>query len=47
MERRDDEERVLVPVRRREAIREDEIPEEPAEEDGPPDWQVPRRWRIY
>ncbi|MEE8354072.1 MAG: hypothetical protein V3S10_06395 [Dehalococcoidales bacterium] len=47
MEPREDEERVLVPVRRREAIRENEIPEEPAEEEGSPAWQAPRRWRIY
>ncbi len=47
MERRDEEERVLVPARRREAIRENEISEEPAEEDQPPAWEAPRRWRIY
>ncbi len=43
MEREEEKEKVLVPVRRREDIQEEEIPEEPGEEA----WEIPRRWRVY
>jgi len=42
-EEREEREKVLVPVRREEAIHEEKIMEEPAEKI----WKMPRRWRAY
>lgn len=36
-------ERVLVPVKRKETINEEEILKKPAEKM----WRIPRRWRVY
>ena len=40
---KEEREKVLVPVRREEAIHEEKIMEEPAEKI----WKMPRRWRAY
>ena len=40
---KEEREKVLVPVRREEAIREEEIMEEPAGKI----WKMPRRWSVY
>ncbi len=45
MECKEDREKVLVPVLRRESIREKEHPEELTEDEARV-WEVPRRWRI-
>ena len=48
MEREEEREKVLVPVRRREAIHEEALPKELPEEPGKVKvWEAPRRWRIY
>ena len=47
MERREEPEKVLVPVRRRETVQEEELQEEleePREVKVP---RIPRRWHIY
>jgi len=43
MEREEEREKVLVPVRRREDVGEEEIPEEPDEVEGR---EIPRRWYV-
>ena len=44
MEREEEKEKVLVPVRRHEAIQEEELPGEPDElEVG----EISRRWHVY
>ncbi len=47
MERKEERQPVLVPVPRREAEREKEIPLKPLEEVVLPVPEVPRRWRVY
>ncbi len=47
MERKEERQPVLVPVRRREVEREKEIPRKPLEEVVLPVPEVPRRWRVY
>ncbi len=47
MERKEERQPVLVPVRRREVEREKEIPQKPLEEVVLPVPEVPRRWRVY
>ena len=42
-----DRERVLVPVRRHEAIPQEELPEEPQEAEEVEAQKIPRRWYIY
>lgn len=42
-EEREAREKVLVPVRRHEAVKEEEIAEEPTEKT----WKMPRRWHLY
>ena len=46
VEREDEREKVLVPVRRREAIQDKELPEEPDEEEELVR-EIPRRWYVY
>ena len=48
MEHEEEREKVLVPIRRREAITKRELPEEPPEEPQEmKTWEMPRRWYIY
>ena len=48
MERQEEREKVLVMVRRCEAIQEEELPRELPEEPGEVEvWEAPRRWRVY
>ncbi len=45
MECKEDREKVLVPVLRRESVQKKELPEELSEDEAKV-WEVPRRWRI-
>ncbi len=47
MEREEPRDKVLVAIRRREAIPENELPEEPPEPREVKVREIPRRWRIY
>jgi hypothetical protein len=47
MEREEEREKVLVPIRRREAIPKEELPEEPPEPGEAKVREIPRRWHIY
>ena len=47
MERKEDKEKVSVPIRRREAVPEKELPEGPPEPREVKVQQVPRRWYVY
>lgn len=44
MERKEEPEKVLVPVRHRETVQEEELKEESQEVEVP---RIPRRWHIY
>ena len=46
MEHNNEKEKVSVPVGRPEAIREEELPEEPDEKEELI-WEIPRRWYVY
>ena len=46
MEHDEEKEKVLVSVRRREAIRDEELPQEPDEEEELM-WEIPRSWYVY
>ncbi len=47
MERKEERQPELVPVRRREMEQEKEIPQKPLEEVVLPVPEIPRRWRVY
>lgn len=47
MERKEERQPEMVPVRRRETEQEKEIPQMPPEEVVLPVPEIPRRWRIY
>jgi hypothetical protein len=47
MEYKEEREKVLVPVRRREAIPKKECREEPPEPDEMKARETPRRWYVY
>ncbi len=46
MEHDDEKEKVSVPVGRPKAIRDEELPEEPDEEEELV-WEIPRSWYVY
>lgn len=47
MERQEERQPEMVPVRRRETEQEKEIPQKPLEEVVLPVPEIPRRWRVY